>query len=129
LIQLTLLRQGQAGREHTASRFPYRIGRAPDADLRIEGEGVWDLHAALQFQPREGFFLEAGPGALVSVNGRRTDRSRLRNGDVIECGSVQMRFWLAPSRQRSLAPREILTWVGLAALVGLQLGLLYHLLG
>ena len=110
-------------------RFPFGIGRAPEADLRIEGEGVWDHHATLRFEQQEGFFLTAEASALVSVNGQRTDRVRLRNGDVVECGSVKMRFWLAPSRQRSLAPRELLTWVGLAALLGVQVLLVYHLIG
>jgi hypothetical protein len=129
VVQFTIHSREKAGRDCLASRFPYRIGRAPDADLRIEGDGVWDRHATLHFQRGEGFFLETETGALVSVNGQRTDRVRLRNGDWIECGSVKMRCWLAASKQRSLRPREFLTWAGLAALLALQIGLIYHLLG
>ena len=129
MIQLTIFDSDKPGRECLASRFPLRIGRAADADLRLEGDGVWDRHATLRFQRGEGLFLETEPGALVSVNGQRTDRVRLRNGDRIECGSVKMRFWLAAARQRSLRPREFLTWAGLAALLALQIGLIYHLIG
>ncbi len=129
MVQFEITSQGEAGRECRVRRFPFRIGRAPEAELRLEADGVWDRHAVLHFARGEGFFLETEPGALVSVNGRRTERVRLRNGDRVECGSAKLRFWLAPATQRSLVPRELLTWAGLAGLIAVQIGLLYHLLG
>ncbi len=112
-----------------ARRFPFLIGRASGSHLVLPSEGVWDHHALIQFRPAQGFFLETDSGALVSVNGERTTQARLRNGDVIECGSVQLRFWLAPLRQKGLRAREGLTWMGLALLLGLEAALVYWLVG
>jgi hypothetical protein len=129
VIQLILLNGRKAGCDCVARRFPFQLGRASDSHLALEGDGVWERHAAITFRPREGFFVEVQGKALLSVNGQSVQRTRLRNGDLIECGSAKLRFWLAPVRQRSLAPREILTWVALAALLVFQLGLIYRLLG
>jgi hypothetical protein len=129
VVQFSISGPGGASRECLANRFPFRVGRAPESDLRIEGNGVWDRHATLRLERQEGFILETDTGALLSVNGQRTNRIRLRNGDLVECGSVKMRFWMAPARQYSLGPREFLTWVGLAALLAVQVGLVYHLIG
>jgi pSer/pThr/pTyr-binding forkhead associated (FHA) protein len=127
VIQLTILTGAQAGRSSVARHFPVEIGRSPGADFRLEGEGVWDRHAGLDFLPGQGFVLATRPGALVSVNGERVEQVRLRSGDLIECGSVKLRFWLAPLEQRSLRLREALVWLALGALCAFQLGLIRRL--
>ena len=129
VIQLTVLSGARTGQTSTAPEFPFQIGRSPSSHLVLDSPGVWDRHAAIEFQPGEGFFIGPHSGALVSVNGGRVASSRLHNGDLIECGSVKMRFWLAPLPQGSLRPREVLTWVGLAALLALQLTIIYRLVG
>ena len=127
MIQLDILREDRPIRECEVSRFPFEIGRANDAHLVLEGEGVWDRHASLRLAPAEGFLLIAHPGALVSVNGHPQTQARLRNGDLIACGSVNLRFWLGRVRQRGLRPREVLSWLALAGLFALQLSLIYWL--
>ena len=129
MIQLVILTGRKAGHSCVARRFPFQIGRASGAHLVLEEDGVWDRHAAIHFQRDDGFHLESQIGALVSVNGGRIERTRLHNGDLIECGSTRIRFWLAALPQKSLRPREALTWLALAALFALQIGLVYRLVG
>jgi hypothetical protein len=129
VIQLVILEGAKAGPPCVARHFPFLVGRSARAHLVLDGAGVWDDHARIDFQPGEGFLLEPCAGALVSVNGERTGRTRLRNGDLIECGSVKLRFWLAPFRQRGLRLREGLTWLALGALFAFQIGLVYVLAG
>ena len=128
MIQLNILNGKKAGQEIVARLFPFQIGRAPAAQLSLEDDGIWERHLEITLQRGEGFLLQTHPQALVSVNGQGVDHTTLRNGDLIELGSVQLRFWLAPVRQRSLLLRESLTWLGLAALFAAELALLYWLL-
>lgn len=128
MIQLNILNGKMAGQTFVARRFPFGIGRAAGAHLVLDGDGVWDRHLELQFSG-EGLYLQAQPGALVTLNGQRVEHARLHNGDLLELGSVKLRFWLAAVAQRSLRPREILTWLALSALFVFQLLLIYWLLG
>ena len=128
VIQLSILNGERAGYECVARRFPFQIGRAPGAHLVLAADGVWDRHLEIRFRTEDGFHLLAQAGALVSVNGQRVEQTRLHNGDLLELGSVKLRFWLAPAAQRSLRFRELLTWLALGALGIFQLVLIYRLL-
>lgn len=88
---------------------------------------MWDQHFQLELVPLKGFFLTAKPEALTRVNGEPAQCVALRNGDMIQAGSASLQFWLAESRQRGLAWREWLTWVGIAAVCLGQVGLVYWL--
>jgi pSer/pThr/pTyr-binding forkhead associated (FHA) protein len=128
MVQLKILSGKKAGAVWTARRFPVRIGRAANADLRLEEDGIWDRHLLLQFRRADGFVLTTEPDALVAVNGEPVRVAVLRNGDSIELGALKLQFWLSETRQFGLGLRETLTWMGIA-LVGLgQVGLIYWLL-
>jgi len=117
-----------AGQQWNARRFPFQVGRAPDADLTLDDAGVWETHLRIEIDPAQGALLHASPEAFTAVNGLPTGRATLRNGDIIEAGSVKMRFGLSPSTQYSLRFREIATWVALGALCIGQVALIYLLL-
>jgi len=119
MLQLSILSGKTAGTVWVARRFPVRIGRGASCDLRLEGNGVWDEHLHVQFEPVKGFVLEATPNALATINGQPLQRTVLRNGDLIEIGSVKMQFCLSETRQTGLRLREAMTWV---AIVGISLG-------
>ena len=128
MVQLAILSGSMAGTRWVARRFPVRIGRAFGNDLQLEEGGVWDEHLQVLYHPREGFTLKACPDALVTVNHQPAQVVRLRNGDLLEFGSVRMQFWLAETRQRGLRFRECLVWL-LIALVSLgQIAVVYWLL-
>jgi pSer/pThr/pTyr-binding forkhead associated (FHA) protein len=129
VLQLQILTGKMAGAQWAARHFPVRIGRAPDADLSLEEEGVWDFHLEINADPARGLVLSLQPGAFASINSRPVEQAVLRNGDLIELGAVKLQFGLSPTRHRSLRLREVLTWIALALLCLGQVALIYWLPG
>lgn len=128
MIQFKILSGKKAGTAWVARRFPVSVGRSGTAQLRVEEDGVWDQHLQLDLDPARGFVLSAEPNALAAVNGQPVDQAVLRNGDVIDVGSLKMQFWLSATRQAGLHFREGLTWVGIAVISLGQVGLIYWML-
>ena len=128
MIQLQILSGKSAGSEVVVRHFPFLIGRGAGAGLRLEEPGVWERHLEIQFRGGEGFAFSSQNAALTLVNGVAVETGILRNGDVIEAGSVQLRFWLARSEQKSLRLREWLTWASLFFLSAIQIALIIRLL-
>jgi pSer/pThr/pTyr-binding forkhead associated (FHA) protein len=128
VIQLKILSGKKAGTAWVARRFPVRIGRSASSDLRLEESGVWDQHLRLDFDPASGLILTVQPQALAMVNGQLVEQALLRNGDIIDVGSLKMEFWLSETRQAGLRFREGLTWVAIAAISLGQVALIYRLL-
>jgi pSer/pThr/pTyr-binding forkhead associated (FHA) protein len=127
MIQLRILSGQTAGDTQVVRRFPFRIGRAPENDLRLEAAGVWDNHLTLEFQKSEGFVLHTAPDAFAAINEEQKQSARLRNGDIVSFGSAKIQFWLAAPRQRSLRLRELSVWLLIAAITALQFVLIYRL--
>jgi pSer/pThr/pTyr-binding forkhead associated (FHA) protein len=128
VVQLTILSGKKAGTETVARRFPFQVGRSAQNGLVLDDPGVWDRHFKVGLLSPDGVVLSAAADALTTVNGERVDQSVLRNGDVIEAGSVKLRFGLSPTQQGSLRLRETLTWIGLAGLCLGQVALIYWLI-
>jgi predicted component of type VI protein secretion system len=128
VIQFQLLSGKQAGAEIVVRHFPFRIGRGAEADLPLDEAGVWERHVQIEFQRGKGFAFTTNSQAVTLVNGMRVENGLLRNGDLIELGSMQLRFWLARSKQKSLRFREAFTWTAFFALFGAQIALIYWLL-
>ena len=127
MVQLEFLSGREHGSVRFVRRFPCLIGRNASSDLRSEDPGVWDRHLEIDLDLQRGFVLRALPDALVRVNGQPTNQVLLKNGDLVEIGSLKIRFWLERPQQRSLAVREFLTWSALAILSFGQLALIYWL--
>jgi pSer/pThr/pTyr-binding forkhead associated (FHA) protein len=128
MVQLKLLSGKKAGAELSFDRFPISIGRLPSADLSADEPGVWDHHCEIVWPPNDGLYLQAQPNAASRVNGENVENCLLRNGDLISVGALNIRFGFTSMRQRSLLVRELLTWVGLAALCLGQIALIYWLI-
>lgn len=127
MIQLNVLSGRMAGKPWVARHLPVRIGRAATCDLRLEEDGVWDQHAELQLTREDGFLLSVQAQTVLTVNHQPTQTARLRNGDLIQIGSVRLQFWLAPTRQRGLRLREGFVWVLVAAISILEAAVAYLL--
>ena len=127
MIQLNVLFGKKAGSRMVVRRFPFRVGRAPDNDLQLGDDGVWDEHLTLGFESG-GFNLAVAPGALIAVNGGPFQNQTLRNGDIITIGSAKLQFWLAAARQRGLRTREFFIWALIAAVTAAQFALIYWLI-
>lgn len=128
MVLLQVFSGQTAGRECTARRFPFKIGRAVDADLRLEHRGVWEHHLEIQLKQPEGFHLAVMPNALAALNGESVRETHLRNGDIIDIGGVRIRFWIGPTTQPGQAWREWCTWAALGLVTLLQITLIYRLL-
>ena len=128
MLQLKILSGKMAGHESVARHFPFRIGRSAAANLRIEDAGIWDEHLTLSLNAAGQIEATVQLGALATVNSQSLDHGRLRNGDIIQIGGVQLAFELSPARQRSFWAREGLVWTGLALLCLAQVALIYWLL-
>ena len=127
MIQFNVLSGKKAGNRTVVRRFPFRVGRAPDNDLQLDDDGVWNEHLTLGFESG-GFNLAVAPGALVAVNGGPFQNQTLRNGDIITVGSAKLQFWLAAAGQRGLRTRELFVWTLIAAVTGTQFALIYWLI-
>ena len=127
MVQLQVLSGAAAGKKHQASIFPISVGRAADCTLALNDPGVFERHFEIHFSP-EGFTLAPGSNAVVMLNGARTERALLHNGDIIEAGLAKLQFWLGALPQRALALRETLTWLFIAAVVASQVYLVFRLL-
>jgi len=128
MIQLKILSGKQAGSVTAARRFPFRIGRAADSELRIEEPGVWDRHFEINFEPGNGFFAAPSGDALLTVNGEPVQRTLLHNGDRIEMGATQLQFWLGETRQHGFRIREWFFWAGVALVTAAQMFLICQFL-
>lgn len=120
MVRLRHLAGPLAGRETEVRHFPFRIGRGPGDDLRLEAAGLWETHCVLETTPDHRLQVRARDGAHARVNGTTVSAAPLRNGDIIEAGELRLQFWLGPVRQTNLRPREALTWLGLALLTAFQ---------
>jgi pSer/pThr/pTyr-binding forkhead associated (FHA) protein len=128
MIQLQIISGRQAGLLWEARRFPVRVGRGADTDLRLEDDGVWENHFQVDVDAKTGFNLSVPSGVLVSVNKAPVASARLRNGDIITAGAVQLSFRLSPTRQRSLRLREWFVWGLLLAVTAGQIVLVFSAL-
>ncbi len=128
MVQLRVLNGSRAGTAHAASRFPCTIGRSTGDNLQLVEAGVWENHLQLDLQVSAGFRLCRLGQGRASVNGAEFDELVLHNGDVIELGAVKVQFWLAEVRQSDNRARERLVWIGLGALVLLEVALIRWLL-
>lgn len=116
MIQFQVLSGKQAGSHWVARRFPVRIGRDGSNDLQLLEAGVWDRHCEVRFDPVQGCIVCSQSDALLTVNREPQQNAKLRNGDTIELGGVQLRFWLADPVMLTLRGREWLLWSLIAAL-------------
>jgi pSer/pThr/pTyr-binding forkhead associated (FHA) protein len=107
--------------------LPFSVGRSPEDDLRIEADGVWDRHARVELRDRRRAVLIASEQAHTSVNDQPVREAILRNGDILQLGSVQLQFSLSPAQHRGLRFREALTWIGLGLMALAQVALVYLL--
>lgn len=111
MVRLQVLSGRSAGRSIVTRRFPFHIGRAASAGLRLEEPGVWERHLVLKIDPAQGIVAERPGAALATINGEPFQSAALRNGDVLELGSVRIQFALSETRQRGFRLREGLVWL------------------
>ena len=68
------------------------IGRLPESTIHLNSPKVSRLHATIRFDTDGYVIADNGSTNGTRVNGVPITHHRLRDGDVIEIGEVQMRF-------------------------------------
>ncbi len=83
----------------TIENFPFRIGRAETADLRVESVEVSREHAEL-FE-RNGFWLVRDLGSTngTQVNGKLITETLLADGDILKVASSELIFIASAASQ------------------------------
>ena len=76
----------------TLDRDVLHVGRSPTADIVLDDVTVSRRHAVFAVQDGRTVLLDDRSTHGVLVNGERTQRAVLTNGDLIHLGSVAMRF-------------------------------------
>lgn len=128
MVQLKILSGKKAGTEMVARHFPFHVGRASACELSLDEPGVWERHFQINLNAAEGFVLVSDANTSVVIEGKPTQRTSLRSGDIIEIGLAKILFVLSPTRQKSLVLREWLTWIALAGLCLGQIAVIYKLI-
>ena len=116
------------GGEHVVPRLPCVVGRAAPADVRIERPGIWNEHFRIDQDETASFTLAAVPPAALSLNGRSHQTGKLRNGDMIGAGGVEIEFGFTHPQPKNLTLRESLVWLLLIAITLGEMAWLYVLL-
>jgi hypothetical protein len=86
-----------------------RIGRHRDNDIRLTDRSVQRRHAVIERTPDEAFLIidvSGKDGGGVCVNGQRTERVQLSDGDVIELGRAKLKFETIRSEDLLMASRR-----------------------
>ena len=76
-----------------------RIGRNEDNDIRLTDKSVHRYHAVIERTPEEAFVitdLSGEHGNGIRINGARTAKAQLADGDLIELGRAKLKFENAP---------------------------------
>jgi len=97
--QAWLTIEGRPGGTMPLAGEVIRIGRHEDNDIRLTDRSVHRHHAVIERTPDEAFVItdvSGKNGNGVRINGERTARAQLADGDMIELGRAKLRFENAP---------------------------------
>jgi hypothetical protein len=81
-----------AGRTHEITKPNVVLGRSREADVRISDVNVSRRHAELRQEGAGYWIVDLGSTNGLEVNGKRTERARVRDGDRITIGSTEIVF-------------------------------------
>ena len=81
-----------AGRKHEITKPNVVLGRSREADVRVADVNVSRRHAELRQEGAGYWIVDLGSTNGLELNGKRTDRARVRDGDRITMGSTEIVF-------------------------------------
>ncbi len=80
------------GRTQEITKTSVVLGRSREADVRVADVNVSRRHAEIRQEGATYWIVDLGSTNGLEVNGKRTERSRLRDGDRITVGSTEVVF-------------------------------------
>jgi len=84
-----------AGRRHEVTSSRVVIGRSREADIRVSDVNISRRHAEVRQEGAGYWIVDLGSTNGLEVNGKRTERARLRDGDRVLLGSTEIVFGLS----------------------------------
>jgi hypothetical protein len=81
-----------AGRTQEVTKPTIVIGRSREADIRVGDVNVSRRHAEIRQEGASYWIVDLGSTNGLEVNGKRTERARVRDGDRITIGSTEIVF-------------------------------------
>ena len=78
--------------EHSLSERRMIVGRSRESDIRLSDPNVSRQHAELRNENGDYWVIDLDSTNGLEVNGRRVQRAKLSNGDVIVMGSTELTF-------------------------------------
>jgi diguanylate cyclase (GGDEF)-like protein len=93
----------EAGRSHSLTEEPCRIGRHVSSELRVDDTGISRCHARIVYEGAGHVIEDLGSRNGTYVQGQAVMRRRLVDGDWIQLGPrVAFRFSLVDATQQAL---------------------------
>ncbi len=83
------LSDGAVEREVVVTQTPFTIGRLPDRDLVLPHPYISRNHAQLVYEDSQFYLIDQGSQSGSYLNGKRVQRQRLADDDVIHIGSPE----------------------------------------
>ena len=80
------------GRKFDVTKERTTIGRSRDCDVQIDDPSASRRHAELRREGRTYWIVDLDSTNGLEVNGLRTKRAKLQNGDTITIGSTEVAF-------------------------------------
>jgi len=128
MFRLSVVEGRQRGRHEDLKRFPFVIGKNPDAQLQLRDPGVWEDHLVVELLAKGGPTARRLGEGVVSVNAEPVDSTKLRNGDLISLGAAVLRFSAVPAPRKALMVQNAAAWFLVGAIALMELALLVFLL-
>ncbi len=115
LVKLTVVRGKPVGKVVRLARGEYVLGRDEACQLRVHSRTASRRHCALRVAEDHVWVRDLGSTHGTLVNGARiTHETRLQNMDLVQVGSLALRFGLEDALD-DLAPCVILSSSGTAS--------------
>lgn len=90
--RLVMLTGNNPGKEYDLTVNLYVVGRSEEANLRIDDPSISRAHARLDGDEHQWTISDLDSINGILVNGNKRDDYLLKSGDIIELGTVKMRF-------------------------------------
>lgn len=104
VLQMVILRDGMLVGTEVFTPGTYRLGSAPQMELRLEDPTVQVLHATIYFQNGKAVIQDNSRGALL-VNGRPVSVCEVRPLDEIRCGPFALKGRIVPRGETMAKPK------------------------
>ena len=80
------------GTRHDVSQRRMVLGRSKECDLQVDDPNVSRRHAELRREGASFWIVDLGSTNGIDVNGRRTARAKLEDGDTVTLGTTDLVF-------------------------------------